>query len=280
VDEAANVAAAAITRATALTPGALPPQQLRRLSRLLDRLARRTTGLKPSRNLAPVEAMAAIHAKLRELANEMPQFEWRGEPPGGEVPDLLPGCLAFYQREKHLITVLERVDEAALSDVDWAEVAAAADDAHAKFGLATPWQLRFAASQAWADSLYFNGFEHMWGADILADLEVDEMTLLRQLTRVASEQRVEKVPLAYLTIDDADVSTLIHDTQNELLKAGLRAELFARLTGREFDLPDWTPPGREVPQPERVTAAWERWRELAAYFGRLWMEASALPSTS
>jgi hypothetical protein len=165
------------------------------------------------------------------------------------------------------------VDEETLSGVDWDEVGAAAEDAYAQFGLATPWQLRLVASQPWVDSLFFKGFEHMWGADVLGELEPDELTLLRQLARVGSEQRVEKVPLDYLTIEDSAVSKLIHDTQNVLLNAGLRAELFTRFTGRDFDLPDWTPPGREVPQPERVAATWERWREVTAYYARLWREA-------
>ena len=68
------------------------------------------------------------------------------------------------------------------------------------------------------------------------------------------------------------VGKLIHDTQNVLLNAGLRAELFARFAGRDFDLPEWIPPGRDVPQHDRVAAAWERWRELTEYYVRLWEE--------
>jgi len=275
VEETAELAARAITRATALTPQTLPPPETQRLTRLLDRLARRVTGVDTPESLTPLQATVAIHESLREKARGMPQFEWHGDPPSGDVPDLLPGVLAFYQRDKHLITVLERVDAEVLSQVDWQEVGAAAEDAYARFGLATPWQLRLTASRLWVDSLYFRGFEHMWGADILGDLEVDEATLLRQLTRVGSEQRVEKVPLAYCTIEDATVSKLIHDTQNVLLNAGLRAELFARLTGRKFDLPDWTPPGRDVPQAERVAATWERWREITAYYAHKWRQATA-----
>jgi predicted nucleotidyltransferase len=274
VEEAAYLATRAITDATALTPKTLPPEKARRLTILLDRLARRTTRVTSPETLTPAEAMIAIHARLRALVQDMPQFDWQGAPPSGEVPDLLPGCLAFYQRESHLITVLERVDGGTLSGVDWEEVGAAAEDAYAQFGLATPWQLRLVASRPWVDSLFFKGFEHMWGADILGDLQPDEPTLLRQLARVGSEQRVEKMPLDYLTIEDIAVSRLIHDTQNVLLNAGLRAELFARLTGRNFDLPDWTPPGREVPQPERVAATWERWREVTAYYARLWRAVS------
>jgi hypothetical protein len=210
---------------------------------------------------------------LRELAEEMPQFAWHGQPPRGDVPSLLPGCLAFYQRGKHLITVLERIDEETLSDVDWNTVSAAADDANALFALTTPWQLRIAASQTWVDSLFFGGFDHIWGADILADLTADEAILLRQLARSSSEQRVEKVPLTYLTINADKVSKLIHDTQNLLLNAGLRAELYARFTGREFDLPEWTPPGRETPQHERVAAAWGRWRELTEHYAGMWQNA-------
>jgi hypothetical protein len=270
VEEAAYIAARAITHATALTPKSLPPEKTRRLTRLLDRLARRVTGVNPPESLTPAQALVAVHARLRELAGSMPQFDWPGQPPSGELPDLLPGCLAFYHWEKHLITVLERVDEETLSGVDWEEVGAAAEDARAQFGLATPWQLRLVASRLWVDSLFFKGFEHMWGADVLGDLEADEATLLRQLARVGSEQRVEKVPLDYLTIEDNAIPMLIHDTQNVLLNAGLRAELFARFTGRDFDLPDWTPPGREVPQSERVAATWERWREVTVYYARLW----------
>ncbi len=273
VEETAYVAARAITYATALTPATLKPEALQRLTQLLDRLARRFTGLNPPGTLAPLQATTAIHARLRQLAAEMPQFDWRGAPPPGDAPDLLPGCLAFYQWEKHLVVVLERVDEATLANVDWAEVGAAAEDAYAQFGLATPWQLRLAASQVWPDSLFFQGFEHLWGADILGDLSPAEPTLLRQLARVGSEQLVEKVPMDYLTIEEDAISMLIHDTQNVLLNAGLRAELFARLTGRDFNLPDWTPPGRDVPQPERVQAAWERWREVTAYYAGMWRAA-------
>lgn len=274
IEDAAYLAARAITHATALTPTNLSPERMQRLTRLLDRLTRRTTEINPSRTLTPQEALLAIHAKLRALAKELPQFDWRGQLPQGDAPALLPGCLAFYQRENHLIAVLERVDEEALSAVDWEEVGAAAQDAYAQFGLATPWQLRLVASRPWVDSLFFRGFEHMWGADILGDMEADQPTLLRQLARVGSEQRVEKLPLDYLTVEDSVISKLIHDTQNVLLNAGLRAELFARFTGRDFDLPAWTPPGRETPQHERVAAVWERWREVTAYYARLWREAS------
>ena len=273
VKDAAHLAARAITYATALTPSALTPERTQRLTLLLDRLTRRATGLTPPQAMTPMEAMLAMHAKLRALAEEMPQFGWQGRLPQGTGPALLPGCLAFYQRENHLIAVLERVDEGVLAAVDWEEVGAAAQDAYAQFGLATPWQLRLAASRPWVDSLYFRGFEHMWGADILGDMEADQPTLLRQLARVGSEQRVEKVPLDYLTIKDSVIPKLIHDTQNVLLNAGLRAELFARFTGRDFDLPPWTPPGRETPQPQRVAAVWERWREVTAYYVRLWREA-------
>jgi predicted nucleotidyltransferase len=272
VEEAATIAARTINYATALTPDALTPEHLRRLTKLLDRLARRSTGKTSPQPFTARGAVIALHAKLRELSEQLPQYNWEGAPPEGDVPDLLPGCLAFYQREKHLITVLERVDEETLSGVDWGEVGAAAEDAYAQFGMATPWQLRLAASELWVDSLYFKGFEHMWGAEIIEDLEADEPTLLRQLARVASEQRVEEVPQAYLSIEGAAVSKLVHDTQNVLLNAGLRAELFARLTGREFDLPDWTPPNREVPQPERVGATWERWREITAYYAEMWKQ--------
>ena len=275
VEEAADVAARAITGATALTPESLSPGTARRLTRRFDQLARSATGMEPAQTLKPTQAAVAIHARLRELAKELPQFDWHGTPPGGDVPDLLPSCLAFFQREKHLIAVLERVDEETFSNVDWVEVGAAAEDAHARFGLATPWQLRLAASQTWVDSLYFKGFEQLWGADILGDLEADEPLLLRQLARVASEQRVDQMPATYLTIEQNAISKLIHDTQNVLLNAGLRAELFARFTGREFDLPDWTPPGREVPQPERVAATWERWRELTAYCVRMWQQVAS-----
>ncbi len=272
LEEAAEVAAHAITYATTLTPDALPPDQLKRQTILLDRLARRFTPVASPDLLTPLQAIVSIHARLQTLSIEMPRFAWRGAPPPGPVPDLLPGCLAFYQWEKFLIVVLERVDAATLAGVDWGEVSAAAEEAYARFALATPWQLRLAAIRVWPDALFFRGFEHLWGADILGDLSPDEPILLRQLTRVGSEQVVESIPTAYLTIPDEAVSKLIHDTQNVLLNAGLRAELFTRFTGRDLALPDWTPPGRDVPQPERVQASWERWREVTGCYARLWRE--------
>mgnify|MGYP001814548789 FL=1 len=239
IEDAAYVAARTITYASALTPENLSPERVQQLTWVLSKLAWRVTGLSREHTTTPQEAILALHSNLRETAASMPQFAWRGSAPSGDVPSLLPGCLAFYQRNKHLIAVLERVDEETLSAVDWADVGAAAEDADALFGLATPWQLRLAASQIWVESLFFEGFDHVWGADILGDLETDETTLLRQLTRVASEQRVERVPMAYLTIEETRIPRLLHDTQNVLLNAGLRAELYARLTGRECDLPVW-----------------------------------------
>jgi hypothetical protein len=254
------------------------------LRQALDRMTRRVAsdevGTEPAHQLDPIEAIVALHTKLREWSDDMPDFHWRGTPPSGDLPDLLPGCLAFYQREKHLITVLERVDRETLAGVDWDEVGAAAEDAYALFGLATPWQLRLAASRMWVDSLFFGGFDHMWGADILEGMVADEGTLLHQLASVSSEQRVEKVPSAYLSIADDAIGKLIHDTQNVLLNAGLRAELYARFSGREYTLSEWTPPGREVAQPERVAATWERWRELTAYYVNLWREVSGTAEAS
>jgi predicted nucleotidyltransferase len=284
IEDAAYVAARAITYATVLTPHSVSEAEARRLRQALDRMTRRVASneasSEPARELDPIQAIVALHAKLREWSNDMPQFDWRGTPPSGDLPDLLPDCLAFYQREKHLITVLERVDYETLTGVDWDEVGAAAEDAYALFGLATPWQLRLAASRMWVDSLFFSGFDHMWGADILEGLVADEGTLLHQLASVSSEQRVEKVPGAYLSIDDDAIGKLIHDTQNVLLNAGLRAELYARFSGRAYTLSEWTPPGREVPQPERVAATWERWRELTAYYVNLWREVSGTADES
>jgi predicted nucleotidyltransferase len=284
IGDAAYVATRAITYATALTPRSVSEEEARRLRQALDRMTRRVVKIEvesePTRELDPIEAIVALHARLREWADDMPQFLWRGTPPSGDLPDLLPGCLAFYQREKHLITVLERVDRETLAGVDWDEVGAAAEDAYALFGLATPWQLRLAASRMWVDSLFFGGFDHMWGADILEGMVADEGTLLHQLASVSSEQRVEKVPSAYLSIADDAIGKLIHDTQNVLLNAGLRAELYARFSGREYTLSEWTPPGREVAQPERVAATWERWRELTAYYVNLWREVSGTAEAS
>jgi hypothetical protein len=279
IEDAAYVAARTTTYANALTAENLPPERAQQLTWVLNRLTRRVTGLRPEHTIPPLEAIVALHAKLREMAASMPQFAWRGSAPSGDVPSQLPGCLAFYQRNKHLIAVLERVDEETLSAVDWANVGAAAEDADALFGLATPWQLRLAASQIWVESLFFEGFDHVWGADILGDLEADETTLLRQLTRVASEQRVERVPMTYLTIEDAAIPRLLHDTQNVLLNAGLRAELYARLTGRESDLPVWMPPDRETPESEQVEAIWQRWRKLTHYYARMWQEAKSRSSS-
>jgi hypothetical protein len=275
VEEAAYIAARAATYSSVLVPRNIAPARLGHLNRALMQLTKRVTNLEASGTLTALEALLALHARLRELARQMPQFAWCGEPPSGDVPSLLPGCLAFYQREEHLITVLERVDEHTLSDVDWDEVGAAAEEAAAQFALATPWQLRLAASQKWVDALFFGGFDHIWGADILGDLEASHRTLLRNLARSAAEQRVEKLPLAYLVAEEDTISQLIHDTQNALLNAGLRAELFARFTDQEFNLPEWTPPGRETPQHERVAAAWQRWRELMVYYAEMWRGANA-----
>jgi hypothetical protein len=275
VEDVSYIAARTIRHACALTPKALSPEELQLQTKGLNRLARRVVDVEPSSALTSQEAILALHTKLKQFAQELPQFEWHGTPPSGDVPKLLPGCLAFYQYENYLVTVLEQVDWETLADVDWDEVGLAAQDAQSLFGMATPWQLRAAASHAWVDSLYFRGFERAWGADILGDLEADEAILLRRMAGVCSEQLVEKVPLMYLSIEDDAISKLIHDTQNVLLNAGLRAELFARFAGREFDLPEWTPPGREVPQHKRVAAAWGRWRELTAYYARLWGKADS-----
>ncbi len=272
-----RMAAKAMVGAAALTPSIYTPERAQRLAFSLERMAHHFEGGGTPESSSPVDVLDAIHARLRELAQEMPEFAWPGEPPAETGPFLLPGCLAFYRRDNSLIAVFPRVDKQKLAVVDWEEVGRAVEDEGAEFALATPWQLRLVASRLWVDSLYFQGFECLWGTPVLDDLKPDEVPLVRRLARVASEQLVKIVPRAYLTIEDAGVSKLIHDTQNVLLNAGLRAELLARFTGRDMHLPHWIPPGQDVPQVERVAAAWQRWRVVTAHFTELWREMVSPP---
>jgi hypothetical protein len=221
---------------------------------------------------SPLDCLADLHAYLAAQTSHYPTYHWDGPLPTNAPPSHLPGAVALVGLERQLIIVMPEVDRPLLDRIDWNAVLDLVSDDFTGIMLATPWQLRLAASIDMAMALYLRSFELVWGSDVLAGCQPSDQHVLANAAELPVSILVEQLPADYVMSPETELGKLIHDAQNTLLKIQLRSEVMAR---RKKILPSRPPgrlPGRETPLHERVAANFGHFRWWAEYLTASWQE--------
>jgi hypothetical protein len=255
-----------------------PPAATRDRSQLVRRLhwmATQQASLTQSGTkdqISPIDCLADLHAYLAAQSSHYPTYHWDGPLPTKAPPSHLPGAVALVGLERELIIVMPEVDRPLLDRIDWHAVVELVSDDFTGIMLATPWQLRLAASIDMAMELTLRSFELVWGSDVLAGCQPSEQHVLAKAAELPVSILVEQLPADYVMSEETELGKLIHDAQNTLLKIQLRSEVMAR---RKKILPSHPPgrlPGRETPLHERVAANLGHFRWWAEHLTASWKE--------
>lgn len=250
----ARIAGEAIRCSALLAPSTLKGEQRRELKNRLGRAAALLIDSKPEGATPPIEMLTSLHAHLASQSHQLATYHWDGPPPAEVPPPHLPGLIALVGWEHQLIVVLPRVDRSLLSDLDWEKVAELVSDEFTNVLVATPWQLRLAASVEFAIDHNLQLFETIWGSDLLADCRPDKRHIALSAAEIPFQTLVERFPARYLTEGEETLGKLIHDIQNILLNVQLRNEIVARKQGIPAQQPPEPLPGRETPPHQRIAA--------------------------
>ena len=221
---------------------------------------------------SPLAFLADLHAYLAAQSSHYPTYHWNGPLSTKAPPWHLPGAVALVGLERQLIIVMPEVDRPLLDRIDWNAVLDLVSDDFAGIMLATPWQLRLAASIDMAMELYLRSFELVWGSDVLGGCQPSDQHVLANAAELPVSILVKQLPADYVMSEETGLGKLIHDAQNTLLKIQLRSEVMAR---RKKILPSRPPgrlPGRETPLHERVAANLSHFRWWAEHLTASWKE--------
>jgi hypothetical protein len=271
LDSLARLAGRAMFCSATLAPSMLPPRDYRELTTGLQRLAA-DVGVwhADSLSLGAERLVSEVEATLAARIRTASPFTWQLQA-GLQAPPLIPDLLAIYEWDHGLLLILPDDDPDGLANLivetDWDAVASRLAPQYRALRVTSPSQLRLVAMREMPADLVFENLEHAWGVDPLADLEVEQPFLLRDLARMPSEMEMMVVPQLFINAPDQDLPMLVHDLQNKLLNVQLRDELYRRFTGREAVAPPKTPTDRSATILERIeavrrTCRW--WAELYA----------------
>ena len=243
----------------------------------LIRVATDQAGLEIAAGTPALEVLGALYTYLdqSETYPAYHAYHWDGAPPAEDPPSHLPNLLALVGLKYHLIIVMPRVDRPLLTGIDWTRAAELISNEFTGFLLATPWQLRLVACVELAQDLFLRSFDQVWGSDVLAACSPAEYHVMRSAAVLPVRVLMEQLPADYMTVEEGELSDLIHDVQNILLNIQLRGELMARLKGTPSCRPPEPLPGREAPHHQRVAANFRHFRWWAERWVTDWKKACA-----
>ncbi|MCI0398488.1 MAG: hypothetical protein L0322_26655, partial [Chloroflexi bacterium] len=265
-ETAARLAAHALDASAALAPSLLEPEEAQAATLALRRLAGRLSG-QPVTERAPAgELFAAVQAHLAAyLAGRVAE-----EPaPAGLVdgaPPLLPDLQAIYEVGETVVLVLPDLPPERLRQVAWPEVAELVAGDYRGLRVTTTGQLRLILQHDRPAEHFFRNYQHAWGLEVLAGLDVPLWRVLRDLARQPSELQTAVLPQAYFTAGDDQLSMLIHDFGNKLLNIQLQQELLSRMAGRRRTMPPEPIPDRSFPSAVRIDAIFDHFNWWADHY--------------
>jgi hypothetical protein len=245
----ANQAAQAMRASAALAPSLLPVKEAQESLASLRSLARRLFGWPVDADESPAVLAGRVLGIIRKKMDEDTLALWPDEVTPN-APPLVSELRAIYEMDSHLILVMPDLEPVELArriaSADWAQVADRITDQYRGLRVTTPSQLLLIIRYEDCAEYLLQSYQHAWGADPIADVDVSSSDAFRGLARLPSELELAVLPHAYFMAEDSDLSMLIHDFQNKLLNIQLRNELLCR----RFNMPITLPP---KPLPERVS---------------------------
>jgi hypothetical protein len=267
-ERAAYFAHQALLASGALAPELLPDQEAQRAQASLYRLARHLCEEPPADSATAAVLFCQVQAALRELIEGLP-----GRPLAEFSQPVLsaeePNLQAIYEETDHTVVILPELSEDLLRQIDWGRLAERLREKQSSLRVTTVPQLRLLLQAEAPLDFVLGRYEHRWGPDPLAALQVSTWAVWRNAGRLPSRLLVDEVPAAYLTAADSEaIHKVIHDYQNRLLNMRLRHELLSRLHSFEAAVPPVSLPGREAALPLRIDAILAQLHWWADYYFR------------
>jgi hypothetical protein len=142
-----------------------------------------------------------------------------------------------------------------IATTDWPALIAGLGEQYNRILVTCETLLRLIWTWEAPSDLLFGRYGLVWGDDVASGMKVNERAVLRELGRLPSHLLVQELPSILLNTEADELSTRLHDLQNQLLNVQLRHEVFDRVIGFEQAIPQVRPPDRVLSLSERMTAA-------------------------
>jgi len=237
----------------------------------LRRLGRRLLGQEAVEGATAVTLFARLQAWLQQKTADLPTDQpWtKNVPP--EVT--LPGLQAIYRESGQIVMVFADLVPKMIENNDWEGLGEDLSGEYTALHVITAEHLRLMIQYHSPLDLKLRRYQHEWGLDPLAALEVEPRQMLRAAAQVPSYLRTVAFPHAYFTHSDDKLGKVIHDFQNRMLNIQLEHELLCRLENIERFTPPDPLPGPDIPLLERVTHIFQHFDWWSAYYAQKMGEA-------
>jgi hypothetical protein len=237
----------------------------------LQRLGRRLLGKEAVEGTTTTTLFARLQAWLQQKTADLPSDQpWTKKVP----PDVtLPGLQAIYRESGHVVMVFADLVPKMIESNEWMGLGEDLSGEYKGMRVVTADHLRLMIQYNTPLDLKLRRYEHQWGLDPLAELEVETWRVLRTAANIPSYTRTIPFPHAYFTNSDDKINKVIHDFQNRMLNIQLEHELLCRLEHiQRFTTPEPLP-GPDVPQLERITSIFQHFDWWSNYYTQKMREA-------
>ena len=225
-----------------IATGNLPIDQQHALARQLQNTACR---LGASSDLSPIDQLIAAYTALDAQLDDAVQTQ------ATDAPACLPQLVALYEEIDTAILVI--TDAAQLRTVDWHAVRAEFKQFN-NLLITTTKQLNLLAHSELAVALGIGRYRLQQGQDLTSHLVVPLRAYLINAAQTIMAIYADSLPRGVMNSAETDFGKLIHDVQNQLLKAQFQYELLNMI----FDISEQAAPrlhsDRTLPFRKRIDA--------------------------
>ena len=268
-EQLSQLARIAMHASAAIAPSLLSAMEGAKAISRLRSLTRQLYGLEVNEEEPATSLFGQIQADVLSRLEQHPSLFWKDQ----QVPDAPPlvrDLRAIYENENRLILLLpdsgpENVAER-ITHIDWDAVANRIVGQYRGLWVTTAAQLRLILQYDSPAGYQLGSYNHAWGLDPIADLQVDAWRIFRNFGRLPSTLLVDTLPQVYINSKDSDLAMLVHDLHNKLLNVQLQNELFCRLKDRPIKEPPEQLPDRDLPMETRIDGIFNHLEWWAAYY--------------
>jgi predicted nucleotidyltransferase len=268
-EQLSQLARIAMHGSAAIAPSLLSERESAEAISCLRSLTRQLFDHEVSEEERATTLFSRIQADVLGQFEQHPSLFWNDQQVQG-APPLVQDLRAIYENENRLILLLpdSGPDDVAgrITHIDWDAVASRIVGQYRGLWVTTATQLRLILSYDSPAGYRLGSYNHAWGLDPIADLEIDAWRILRNFGRLPSTLLVDTLPQAYINSEDSDVAMLVHDLHNKLLNVQLQNELFCRMEGKPMAKPPDQLADHDLPMEKRVDGIYAQLNWWAGYY--------------
>jgi hypothetical protein len=266
----------AIRTSLAVAPSLLSEKKAYEVTGKLKSLYRQYYARPADKKDPPIELLASVQQGLLSELEAYPQFYF-DDHEIVDAPPLLNDLRAIYEMGNRLILVFPDLEPESMAEritsVNWPAVADRVAEQYRGIQVTTAAELRLMMQFNTSATHHLRSYDHAWGMNLLADIQISPWRVFQDLARYPSELLLSTLPHAYISTAEADLAMLVHDLHNKLLNIQLRNELLCRIDQVEVTLPPYPIPGRDEPLSIRIDAIASHLDWWTEYYSSAMLEA-------